>query len=450
MLTTQVPSIKTALPGPHAKSILTRDEQVMSPSYTRVYPLVIKRGFGATVEDVDGNLFLDFSAGIATCSTGHCHPEVVEAVQRQAAEFLHMSGTDFYYENMVALAEKLTQITPGYFAKRVYFGNSGAEAIESAMKLARFHTRRQHFIAFINAFHGRTLGALSLTASKTIQRRHFSPLVPGVHHIPYANCRHCSYQMDYATCDLHCVEHTLESVLFKTVVAPEEVAAIFVEPIQGEGGYVVPPRDFLPALRRITDKYGILLVLDEVQSGMGRTGKFWACEHFNVTPDILISAKGLASGLPLSAMVARSDIMNWTSGMHASTFGGNPVACAAALVTIRLIEEHYMSNAERIGNYLMQGLLKLKERHSCVGDVRGLGLMLGLEIGAAPEITTDDRARRDAIVQEAFQQGLLLLGCGESGLRLCPPLVITHEEADVALRILDNALSTVPSALSTL
>lgn len=440
-MTIQVPHVKTALPGPKAQAILARDEQVISTSYTRAYPLVIRRGYGATVEDVDGNLFLDFNAGIATCSTGHSHPDVVAAIQTQAADFLHMSGTDFYYENMPALAEKLAQLSPGLFPKRVYFGNSGAEAVEAAMKLARYHTGRQYFIAFEHAFHGRTYGALSLTASKTVQRRRFSPLVPGVFHIPYADCRRCAYNMTYPGCSVYCVEQVLEERLFKSIVAPEEVAAIFVEPIQGEGGYVIPPKDFLPALRRIADKYGILLVVDEVQSGTGRTGKFWACEHFDVVPDMIVSAKGIASGLPLGAVIARADVMDWEPGAHASTFGGNPVSCAAALATIRLIEGQYMANAAQMGAYLIERLQDLVPTYSCLGDVRGMGLMIGIDIVKDRTTMAGDKARRDAIVQRAFQQGLLLLGCGENAIRMCPPLVITREEADVALRIFEDTLA---------
>ena len=346
-----LPHLVTPLPGPRAKAIIERDQAVLSTSYTRSYPLVIRRGEGATVEDVDGNRFLDFAAGIAVVATGHSHPQVVQAIQKQAADFLHMSGTDFYYEGMVRLAEKLAALAPVEGRPRVYFGNSGAEAIEAAIKLARYHTGRDKFIAFLGGFHGRTMGALSLTASKVVQRRGFHPPLP-VQHIPYAYCYRCPYGKEPSTCAVECVK-VLEDSLFKTVLPADEVAAIFVEPVQGEGGYVVPPKKFLEELRRVADKYGILLVHDEVQCGMGRTGRMFASEHFGVKPDIVAIAKGIASGMPLSATVARADIMNWPPGAHASTFGGNPVSVAAALTTIELLEQSLIRNAAALGSYML-------------------------------------------------------------------------------------------------
>ena len=343
----KVPSIKTPLPGPEARKILALDQEFVSPSYTRDYPMVARRAQGATVEDVDGNLFLDFAAGIAVVSTGHCHPDVVRAIQRQAETLIHMSGTDFYYPLLVQLAKKLAEITPGKFPKRVVFGNSGAEAMEAAIKMARYHTRRNRLIAFLGCFHGRTLGALSLTASKAVQRRGFGPLLAGVAHVPYPNPYRCSAGHVASECDCDCTDF-IEKQLFRTAVPADEVAAIVVEPIQGEGGYIVPPRGFLSRLREIADRYGILLIFDEVQCGMGRTGKMFACEHSGVVPDVLVTAKGIASGLPLGVAVARAEVMNWGPGAHASTFGGNPVACAAAMETIRLLEEKYISNARSI------------------------------------------------------------------------------------------------------
>jgi 4-aminobutyrate aminotransferase len=438
------PVIRTALPGPNARECIARDERVTSPSYTRVYPLVVARGEGAMLEDVDGNRFLDFNAGIAVCSTGHCHPRVVEAIHRQSSNLLHMSGTDFYYHSQFELAEKLTQITPGKFPKKVFFTNSGTEAVEAAIKLSRYHTKRQQMIAFFGAFHGRTMGSVSLTASKVTQRHGFGPLVPGVTHIDYADCRNCPQNLNYGDCGTECVA-TIENKLFRRLMAPEEVAAVFVEPIQGEGGYIVPPPEFHRELRALTQKHGILLVADEVQSGMGRTGKMCAIEHWDVEPDILCFAKGIASGLPLGAIVARADVMDWPPGAHASTFGGNPVACAAALETIALIEEELMANAARMGEFLIGKLKALQTRHAEIGDVRGKGLMLAIEMvktGAAKSADREapDPEAAEMLVQTCFQKGLLLLRCGASSVRLCPPLVITQEQAELALSIIEAAL----------
>jgi 4-aminobutyrate aminotransferase len=436
------PEIKTRLPGPKAARLIKKDKTYVSPSYTRVYPLVVKKGEGTWVYDVDDNRFLDFTAGIAVCATGHCHPEVVRAIQEQAERLIHMAGTDFYYEPQIALAEKLSSITSGKGSKRVYFGNSGAEAVEAAFKLARWHTKRELNIAFFGAFHGRTMGALSLTASKTIQKKHYYPLVPGITHIPYPYCYRCPYNLCYPQCSLACVDW-LEENLFKTTMPPEEVAAIFVEPIQGEGGYIVPPPEFHKALKDIAEKYGILYVADEVQSGMGRTGKMFALEHYGVVPDIMALAKGIASGLPLGAMVARSDIMDWEAGSHASTFGGNPIACEAALTTIRLLEENLMANAAARGKRLMKGLLALQKTYECMGDVRGKGLMVGVELVKDRE--TKERAEewRDELIKGAFEKGLLLLGCGQNSIRFCPALTVTDEEMDVCLTLFEEAIRKV-------
>jgi 4-aminobutyrate aminotransferase len=440
-----IPHIKTALPGPEAQKVLALDRQFVSPSYTRDYPLVARRGEGMFIEDVDGNRFLDFGAGIAVVSTGHCHPDVVRAIQRQAETLIHLSGTDFYYPQMAQLAEKVAQITPGSFPKRVYFGNSGTEAMEAAMKLARYHTRRPGFIAFLGSFHGRTFGSLSLTASKTVQRNGFGPLLAGVAHSPYPNPYRCSAGHQPAECDCDPTEY-IEKKLFKTSVPPEEVAAIIVEPIQGEGGYIVPPPSFLPRLRQLADRHGILLIFDEVQSGMGRTGKMWACEHDGVIPDILISAKGIASGLPLSVTVARADIMNWPPGAHASTFGGNPVACAAALETIRLLEEKYIQNAARMGEYIMKRIADWPKRHAMVGQVRGRGLMIGIELVKSQETREPHSEARGKVLQRAFEKGLVLIGCGESTLRFVPPLIVEQGHADAALDILERCLKEVAGA----
>jgi 4-aminobutyrate aminotransferase len=430
-----VPWIQTELPGPRGAELIAGDEQYTSPSYTRVYPLACERGYGAVIEDVDGNRFLDFTAGIAVCATGHCHPRVVAAIQQQAAKLLHMSGTDFYYAPQGDLARKLAEIAPGSGAKRVFFTNSGAESVEAAFKLARYHTGRQHMIAFFGAFHGRTLGALSLTGSKVVQRRGFAPLIPQVSHVDYPNSYRCEDTRDCCLDSLNQLED-----LFKRTVAPQEVAAIIVEPIQGEGGYIVPPPEFHVALRELCDRHGILLVADEVQTGMGRTGKMFALEHWGVVPDIVCLAKGIASGMPLGAIVAKAEIMDWGPGSHASTFGGNPVSCVAALETIRLLEAELMENARVVGEHLKSRLTELMTRHRLIGDVRGLGLMIGAELVRNRETKEPASTERDEVVQLCFRRGLLLLGSGVNTLRFCPPLVVSKEQCDTAVAILDDVL----------
>jgi 4-aminobutyrate aminotransferase len=433
------PQIKTVLPGPRAAELIEIDRRFVSPSYTRAYPLVAESARGLWIRDPDGNTFLDFTAGIAVCTTGHCHPRVVQVIQDQAERLLHMSGTDFYYTPQIMLAQKLAGLAPGPGARKVYFGNSGAEAIEAAFKLARWHTRRELNLAFFGAFHGRTMGALSLTASKTIQKKHYSPMIPGITHVPYPYCYRCPQLLSHPACGTACVDW-IEDTLFQTTVPPEEVAAIFIEPIQGEGGYIVPPPDFHQKLHQLAQNYGILYVADEVQSGMGRTGKMFALEHFGVAPDIMAIAKGIASGLPLGAMVAWAEIMDWEAGSHASTFGGNPLSCQAALATIELLEEGLMENAAQRGEQLLTGLRELQKSMECIGDVRGVGLMVGVELVKDRE--TKERAGdwRDAVIQIAFQKGLLLLGCGLNSIRFCPALTVTAEEVEVCLEIFGSAL----------
>ncbi len=438
----KTPLIQEPLPGPKARKLIDQDRKYVSPSYTRYYPLVVEKAKGLWVHDVDGNIFLDFTAGIAVCATGHCHPRVVKAVKEQADRLLHMSGTDFYYRAQIALAKKLSNLTPGKGEKKVYFGNSGAEAVEAAFKLARWHTQRELNLAFYGAFHGRTMGALSLTASKTIQKKHYNPLVPGITHIPYAYCYRCPYNLKYPECELGCVQW-VEDTLFRTTIPPEEVAAIFVEPIQGEGGYIVPPPEFHKKMNDLAKKYGILYVADEVQSGMGRTGKMFAMEHFDVDPDLTALAKGIASGMPLGALIAGTDIMDWEAGSHASTFGGNPVSCRAALATIELLEEGLMKNAADQGDYLMAGLRELQQSYECMGDVRGKGLMVGVEFVKDRETKEPARTWRDEIIQNAFHKGLLLLGCGENTIRFSPPLTVTTGEIDTCLSIFDNAVREI-------
>jgi 4-aminobutyrate aminotransferase len=438
------PKLVCPLPGPKAQAAVAADDRLISPSYTRSYPLVAKRGRGVRIEDVDGNEFLDFSAGIAVASTGHCHPEVVAAIQAQAAELIHISGTDFYNEPLTDLAEKLSAIAPMRGPHRLFYGNSGAEAVECALKLARYHTGRQQIISFFGAFHGRTMGALSLTASKPQQKRRFSPLVPCVTHIryPYAY-RGCSGgAQEEEAFGLGCARY-IEEKLFKTVLPPEEVAAIFVEPIQGEGGYVVAPDNFLRELRAICDRHGILLVADEVQCGAGRTGKWWAIEHSGVAPDMVCMAKGIASGMPLGVCMAKAEIMDWAPGSHASTFGGNPVSIAAALATIEIIGREAMANAAKVGEFMLERLRGWKQTHPLVGDVRGRGLMIGVELVKDKSTREPATALRNRLETLAFERGLMVLGCGETTLRLCPPLIVSEEEATVALDILEEALGLV-------
>ncbi len=426
----RIPHLVTSLPGPGAQAIVQRDRAVTSPSYTRDYPLVVSRGQGCMVEDVDGNVFLDMTAGIAVTATGHAHPEVVKAIQEQSARLLHMSGTDFYYEPMVELAEQLAIRAPfpqpqsdTAFPARVFFTNSGAESNEGAIKLARYYTKRSLIVAFLGAFHGRTYGAMSLTGSKAVQRANFGPLVPGITHIPYGT--HAS--LDY-----------LEKQLFGTILSPHEIAAIVVEPIQGEGGYIVPEDGFLQRIREICDRYGILMVVDEVQAGMGRTGRLFAIEHWGVMPDIITSAKGIASGLPLGAILARPELMTWPPGSHATTFGGNPVACAAGIATLRLLESSLMNNATQMGELLQASLTQLHQRFSRVSPPRGKGLMVAVDL--LDEQGNLDHKLRDRIIQEAFLRGLLLLGCGKAAIRFCPPLVIDSDQIQIAVKIISEIL----------
>ncbi|HVF45724.1 MAG TPA: acetyl ornithine aminotransferase family protein [Pyrinomonadaceae bacterium] len=441
---TKRPEIRTELPGPAAREIVEADAQWVTPSYPRPdYKLVVRRAEGVWLEDVDGNTFLDCNAGVAVCNTGHCHPEVVRAIQEQAAELIHMCGTDFYYRHMPALARKLDEIVPVPSPTKTHFANSGTEAVETALKLAMHATGRQKFIAFFNSFHGRTLGSLSLTSSKVAQRLGFKRSALDVTHVPYPNAfRHpfTGEQSDAATVSRASLSW-IEDRLFKTTTPPEEVAAIVVEAVQGEGGYVPAPQEFLDGLRRICDTHGILLVVDEVQSGMGRTGKMFASDHYGLKPDIITIAKGIASGIPLGACVARADLMDWKPGAHASTFGGNPVAIASALKTIELLEGGLVRNSAEVGAYIQDGLRRIARRHDCIGDVRGLGMMIGVEFvagsgsrDAAPEL-------RDRVEMECYKRGLILLGCGHNTIRWSPPLVLTRENADVALEIFDEAVA---------
>ncbi len=432
------PHIVTELPGPKARAVIEQDKAYTSPSLIRPYPLAVKRAQGTVVEDLDGNRFLDFAAGIAVCTTGHCHPRIVEAIQRQAEKLIHIS-CDFYYEPYVELAAKLTDLAPGDEPWRVFFANSGAEVVEGAIKLARYYTGRPRIIAFMGAFHGRTMGAVTLTASKVTQRRGFAPMLPGVIHVPYSYCNRCAYNLTYPGCDVHCVD-VLEEQYFQRFVPPDEVAAIIVEPIQGEGGYIVPPQDWLPRLRELCDRHGILLIADEIQSGMGRTGRMFAFEHWGVVPDIITVAKGIASGMPISALMAREEIMSWEAGAHSTTFGGNPVSAVAALETIAMLEEGLMDNAAERGDWMLEYLEEMAAESTTIGDVRGLGLMIGVEFvgdkltgSPAPDV-------RDAILDYCFRRGLITLACGESGIRFSPPLTVSQAEVETAMDIFAAAV----------
>lgn len=433
---------RKSVPGPQAKKWVARDEAVISPSYTRAYPLVVESAKGSVMTDVDGNRFLDFTSGIAVTATGHCHPKVVKAIVAQAKKLIHMSGTDFYYSSEILLAEKLNKLVPGRENKKVFFTNSGTESTEAAMKLVRYQSRRPYYIAFLGAFHGRSMGSLSLTASKAIHRRGFAPLAPGVIHAPYPN----PYRPPAGVAPEACDRYTLSwirDVAFRHLVAPDEVAAIFVEPMQGEGGYIVPPKRFLKELSDLAREFGILVVADEIQTGMGRTGKMFASEHFNFVPDVMTVAKGLASGMPLGAMIAREALMTWEPGSHGNTFGGNPISCGAALATIDLLENGLMQNAEKVGSHLLSQLRELQQAHRLMGDVRGMGLMIGVELVRDRETKEMAIPERGKIIQRAFEKGLLILGCGQNVIRLIPPLTLKRSEADEALAIFDEVLTEV-------
>lgn len=430
-------------PGAKSQALIERDHRMMSGSMTPRYPFAMERGQGARVWDVDGNEYIDFAAGIAVTATGHAHPQVVQAIKDQAEKFIHIAGTDYYYDVQVRVAERLGEIAPFDGPARVFLTNSGAEAVEGAIKLARWHTKRQNIIAFYGAFHGRTMGALSLTASKNVQRDGFFPLLPGVHHVPYNNPYRCMHGREEAACLDHCMcADFIEDVLFKRTVPPESVAAIIFEPIQGEGGYIVPDSRFIQQLREICDKYGILLIADEIQTGIGRTGKWWAVEHHGVQPDIVCSAKGIASGMPLGAVIAREEIMSWPFGAHGSTYGGNPVSCAAALATLDLVEGGYMQNAVEQGAFLKDALEELMPRHPSLrhGRVQGLGLMIGAEF-----VTDDQRTPakevRNSVERNGIEEGLLVLGAGECVLRFCPPLMIERDLLEEGLHRFERALT---------
>ena len=443
---TKLPRINTLLPGPKAKEVIEYDKKFISPSLFREYPLVAQRGYGAIIEDPDGNTFLDFAAGIAVCSTGHCHPHVVEAIQKQAAELIHIAGNDFYHRHMPQLAERLVATLPKSSHYKVFFGNSGTEVVEGAIKLARYATRRDKLIAFYGCFHGRTLGSLSLTASKSAQRKFFGTLLGGVEHIPFPYAYRCALGHTQETCGGEIIE-LLEEQILKRLFAPEEVAAIFVEPIQGEGGFIPAPAFFLQELQRICNQHGILLILDEVQSGVGRTGKMWAYDHAGITPDIVLTAKGLGSGMPISAFIAKESIMQWKPGSHGTTYGGNPVCIASAMATLDLVQGGLMANARKVGEYIFGKINDWPSRFKIVGDVRGKGLMIGVEIVRDQRTKEKAPDLRNKVIVGAFHRGLLTLESGENSIRLSPPLIIDEEQADCAIRIMEESIREAEKTL---
>ncbi|MCB2172488.1 acetyl ornithine aminotransferase family protein [archaeon] len=440
------PKIKVTPPGPKAKKVVERDAAVISPSFGRAYPLVVESAQGNIVKDVDGNEFIDMNAGLAVCSVGHGHPKLKKAIKDQVDKFIHYSYTDFFYEDYVDLGEELSKVLPIEGDKKIFYGNSGAEAIEAAMKASRWHTERQGYLAYIGSFHGRTMGAVSLTASKPYQRRKFSPLIPGVEHIFYPYCYRCPFNLECPSCGYACVDY-IDEYLFHKYVAPEEVSMLLAEPIQGEGGYVVPPMGYFKKLKKLLDEYGILFAVDEVQSGVGRTGKWFAIEHFGVKPDIVTTAKGIAAGLPLGVMASKAEIQDWTPGSHASTFGGNPVSCAAAMAVLDIIKtEKLLDNATEQGNYIKKRLEEMMETHPMIGDVRGIGLMVGVEIVKDKDSKEVAPKATEEIMMECFRNGLAIVNCGVNVIRWMPPLTITRDLLEPSLEIFEKALSKVEAA----
>jgi len=438
----KVPDIKIEPPGPAAREIIAKDDSYVATT-TKSLQIVAKRARGLDVEDVDGNMFLDFSSGISVLNVGHCHPRIVEAVKRQSDELMHFAGTDFYYDIQASLAQKLSEVTPGTYEKKTFFSNSGTESVEAAIKIARWSTRRSRMIAFIGAFHGRTMGSLSLTASKPVQQQRFFPGVPGVTHLPFAYCYRCPYHLEYPSCDLWCAK-TLEETYFSTFIPPDEVAALFGEPVQGEGGYVVPPKEFYPTIHKIIKKHGILFADDEVQAGLGRTGRMWGIENWGIQPDIMSMSKSLGSGIPIAATVFRKELDFGMEGSHSNTFGGNLVGCAASLATLDVIkDERLVENSAKMGEYFRKRLAELQEKHEIIGDIRGLGLMIAVEFVRNRKTKEFAVKERDDIINKAFKRGLILLGCGKSGVRLIPSLNVTKEQIDTATEIIDSSIGAV-------
>ena len=441
------PKIVVTPPGPKAKKIVERDAAVISPSFGRAYPLVVESAEGNIVKDVDGNEFIDMNAGLAVCSVGHGHLKLKKAIKDQTDKFIHYSYTDFFYEDYVDLGEKLQPILPMAGKKKLFYGNSGAEAIEAAIKVSRWHTGRQGILAYIGSFHGRTMGAVSLTASKPYQRKRFSPLIPGVEHIFYPYCYRCPFNLECPSCGYACVEY-IDEQLFHKYVPPEEVAMLIAEPIQGEGGYIVPPEGYFRELKKLLDENGILFAVDEVQSGVARTGKWFAIEHWGVEPDIVCMAKGIAAGMPLGVMASRAEIQDWTPGSHASTFGGNPVCCAAALAVIDIIKtEKLLENAQKQGGYIKERLGEMIETHPMIGDVRGKGLMVGVELVKDKDTKEFAKKETEEVMMECFRNGLAIVNCGVNVIRWMPPLTITRDLVEPSLEIFEKALTKIEKGL---
>jgi 4-aminobutyrate aminotransferase len=437
-----MPLVKNTLPGEKAKKIIDIEDKYEMTA-TKAAPLAINRGKGIIVEDVDGNIFYDFTSGVGVCNIGHCHQKVVDAIKEQAEKLIHFAGTDYYYEPQAKLVEKLAEIAPGKFAKKVFLTNSGTESIEAAIKLTKFYSKRTQFISFIGGFHGRTMGSLSLTCSKAIHKKGFSPSMPGVVNVPYAYCYRCAYKQKYPECNIYCAD-IIEDLYFKHVVDPHDVAALFIEPIQGEGGYIVPPIEFMQKIKKICEKYDIIFVSDEIQAGAGRTGKYFGIQNFDITPDIIVMAKGMGSGMPIGCTIFNSKYDFPYKGAHSNTFGGNPVCCSSALATLDvLINDKIIENAKTVGDYFNNGLRILKDKHKIIGDVRGIGLMQGIEIVKNIQSKEMNPESRDKIVDESLNMGLILIGCGYSSIRFIPPLIVNKEEIDVALEILDKAITYV-------
>jgi len=437
------PKIIVEPPGPKARDLINLDRLLLSPSLTRTAPLVGVEAEGVWVKDIDGNIYLDFGSGIAVVNVGHRHPEVVKAIKDQVDKCDHINSCDYFTVPQVKLAEELVRITPGDFKKRIFYTNSGTEAVECGIKVAKWHTRRYYFIGFIGGFHGRTMGSLAFTTSSISARKYFAPMMPGVIHVPYPYCYRCPFKQSYPECGLYCLDY-LEEIVFKKIVSPDEVAGILVEPIQGVGGYIVPPAEFLPRLMKISKRYGIIFIDDEIQTGFGRTGKMWACEHWNIEPDVMCISKAMAAGLPCGACIAKEEIMDWDPGAHENTLGGNPIVMAAALAVLRVIfRERLIENADRMGKYLMERLREMQEKYEIIGDVRGKGLMIGVELVKDDKTKEPARKERDNLIMEAFKRGLLLLGAGDSCLRLAPPLIINKEQIDIGVEIMEKALRSV-------
>ncbi len=443
MIDVTKPRIVVTPPGPRARKLIERDKEALSPSLTRTAPLVGVKTDGVWVEDLDGNIFLDLGSGIAVANVGHRHPHVVKSIKEQVDKCDHVNSCDYYTVPQVELAEELFKITPGQFKKRIFFTNSGTEAVECGIKVAKWHTKRYYFIGFIGGFHGRTIGSLSFTTTGISPRRYYAPMMPCVVHVPYAYCYRCTFKQSYPECGLYCLDF-LEDVVFKKIVNPAETAGILVEPIQGAEGYIVPPKEFLPRLARICKENGIILIDDEVQTGFARTGKMWACDHWKIEPEIMCISKAMAGGLPCGACITKSKTMDWTPTSHENTLGGNPIVMAAALSVLKIIrKERLVENAANLGGYMIKRFKEMQKTHNIIGDVRGKGMMIGIELVKNRKTKAPAIEERNELITEAFKRGILLLGAGQSSLRFAPPLIINQQQTNIGLEIFEEALRAV-------